>query len=50
VSEILAAQERCDVLVLAGHAHARLFGPLLGSTTRRVLAEATQAVVVLGAD
>jgi nucleotide-binding universal stress UspA family protein len=50
VSEILAAQERCEVLVLAGHAHGRLFGPLLGSTTRRVLGEASRAVVVLGAD
>jgi nucleotide-binding universal stress UspA family protein len=49
VSEILAAQERCDALVLAGHSHSKLFGALLGSTTRRVLSTADKAVVVLGA-
>lgn len=50
VSEILAAQETADLLVLGAHGHSALLEALLGNVVRRVLAAARRPVAVVRAE
>ena len=48
-SELVAVPQPGDVLVLGSHGHTALLGAILGSVTRRVLAETREPLVVVRA-